>query len=130
MNRMRKLQSIAAVLATLGWIAVPRALCQGQPVVMNTTKGRIVMVVYPELMPVTASNFIDLVCRGFYNGLTFHRVENWVIQGGDPNGNGTGGFVNPSTGRERTIPLEINNRLTNVTGALAMAHSRDVNSAS
>jgi peptidyl-prolyl cis-trans isomerase B (cyclophilin B) len=61
--------------------------------------------------PVTAGNFVDLVQRGFYNGLTFHRVEKdpqpFVVQGGDPKGNGTGGFMDPATKQERFIPLEI-----------------------
>lgn len=64
-----------------------------------------------ELAPITAGNFVDLVQRGFYDGLTFHRVvkepQPFVVQGGDPKGNGTGGFVNPETGQKRSIPLEI-----------------------
>lgn len=70
--------------------------------------------------PVTAGNFVDLVNRGVYNGLVFHRVvrdpEPFVVQGGDPQGAdpsfpvsrlGTGGFVDPATSRPRYIPLEI-----------------------
>ena len=61
--------------------------------------------------PITASNFVDLVQRGFYNGLVFHRVvkspQPFVVQGGDPLGNGTGGFTDPETGKKRSIPLEI-----------------------
>lgn len=61
--------------------------------------------------PITAGNFVDLVDRGVYNGLTFHRVvkdpQPFVVQGGDPLGNGTGNFVDPDTGRPRYIPLEI-----------------------
>lgn len=61
--------------------------------------------------PITAGNFVDLVDRGVYNGLIFHRVvkspQPFVAQGGDPKGNGTGGFVDPATKQERTIPLEI-----------------------
>ena len=72
----------------------------------------------------TTKNFIDLVNSGFYNGLTFHRYEpGFVIQGGDPKGDGTGGS-------EKTIPLEINENLKHVQGALAMARSNDPNSAS
>jgi peptidyl-prolyl cis-trans isomerase B (cyclophilin B) len=80
-------------------------------VVMETTKGTITIALDGDNAPVTAGNFADLVKRGFYNGLTFHRVEKdpqpFVIQGGDPKGNGTGGFVDPKTKTERTIPLEI-----------------------
>ncbi len=61
--------------------------------------------------PITAGNFVDLVQRGVYNGLVFHRVikspQPFVAQGGDPLGNGTGGFVDPETGKKRSIPLEI-----------------------
>jgi peptidyl-prolyl cis-trans isomerase B (cyclophilin B) len=80
-------------------------------VVMETTKGTITIALDGDNAPVTAGNFADLVRRGFYNGLTFHRVEKdpqpFVIQGGDPKGNGTGGFIDPKTKTERTIPLEI-----------------------
>ncbi|TAE53766.1 MAG: peptidylprolyl isomerase [Nostocales cyanobacterium] len=61
--------------------------------------------------PITAGNFVDLVQKGFYNGLKFHRVvrdpQPFVVQGGDPLGNGTGGYVDPKIGTERRIPLEI-----------------------
>lgn len=56
-----------------------------------TAKGNIVMQLDPKLAPQTVNNFVTLAKDGFYNGLTFHRVEDWVIQGGDPVGNGTGG---------------------------------------
>jgi len=78
--------------------------------------------VYPELMPITVGNFEKLVISKFYDGLTFHRVEDWVIQGGDPKGNGTGG---PGW----TIKLETNPLLKNTRGALAMARSSDPDSA-
>lgn len=70
--------------------------------------------------PITAGNFVDLVNRGVYNGLAFHRVvkepQPFVVQGGDPQSKdpnfpvdrlGTGGFIDPATGAERYIPLEI-----------------------
>ncbi|MCS6803112.1 MAG: peptidylprolyl isomerase [Dehalococcoidia bacterium] len=58
---------------------------------LETTKGRIVLELYPKDAPKTVNNFVTLARDGFYDGLTFHRVESWVIQGGDPLGNGTGG---------------------------------------
>jgi len=72
------------------------------------------------------------VQRGFYDGLKFHRYEpGFVIQGGDPRGNGTGGFVDPQTGSERRIKLEVSPALKHgEPGALAMARSNDPNSAS
>jgi cyclophilin family peptidyl-prolyl cis-trans isomerase len=60
-------------------------------VTMDTPRGQLVLEVDPTIAPITANNFIFLACNGFYNGLKFHRVENWVVQGGDPRGDGTGG---------------------------------------
>lgn len=71
----------------------------------------VVIEVNGEEAPITGGNFVDLVERGVYDGLTFHRVvkdpQPFVAQGGDPRGNGTGGFVDPDTQQERRIPLEI-----------------------
>ena len=99
--------------------------------VMDTSKGRITIELYEDKAPITAGNFIDLISRGFYNGLGFHRYEpGFVIQGGDPLGNGTGGFVDES-GRERTIKLEVIPELKHgPAGAVAMARSQNPNSAS
>ena len=53
---------------------------------------KIVVELYPEKAPNTVNNYLSLVKKGFYNGLIFHRViEDFMIQGGDPDGNGTGG---------------------------------------
>lgn len=58
----------------------------------NQKEGTIKLELYPEHAPDTVANFVNLANNGFYNGLTFHRiVENFMIQGGDPAGNGTGG---------------------------------------
>ena len=102
--------------------------------------------------PVTAGNFADLVKRGLYNGLNFHRVVKeptpFVAQGGDPLGTGTGNFVDPVTSQPRYIPLEIlpdgakqpvygeilaptqKPKLRHNKGAIAMARSQSPNSAS
>lgn len=93
-----------------------------QTVTLQTTKGAVTFEVYPDKMPVTVANFEKLVKSEFYKGLTFHRVEDWVIQGGDPKGNGTGG---PGW----TIPLETSQDLKNERGAVAMARSEDPDSA-
>ena len=100
--------------------------------VIDTNKGAITVEMYEDKAPITAGNFIDLVERGFYDGLKFHRYEpGFVIQGGDPRGNGTGGFVDPQTGRERRIKLEVSPELPHgEAGAVAMARSQDPNSAS
>jgi cyclophilin family peptidyl-prolyl cis-trans isomerase len=101
-------------------------------VLIETTKGPIKLEIFKKEAPRTAENFLDLVKRGFYNGLSFHRYEpGFVIQGGDPNGNGSGDFVDPSTKRTRNIALEKNPDLRhNAAGILAMARSSDPNSAS
>jgi peptidyl-prolyl cis-trans isomerase B (cyclophilin B) len=103
--------------------------------------------------PITAGNFVDLVEKTFYNGLTFHRVEKgFVVQGGDPKGNGSGGYVPKGKATERRIPLEIKIKgspapsysqvfedskiidqppeLMHKRGAIAMARSQDPDSAS
>ena len=56
-----------------------------------TTAGDVVADLTPQSAPVTVNNFVVLSINGFYNGLAFWKVESWVVQTGDPNGNGTGG---------------------------------------
>ena len=92
--------------------------------ILETVKGTIKFELYETEAPITTKNFIDLTNKGFYNGLTFHRVEpGFVIQGGDPKGNGTGGSG-------KNIPLEIAPNLTHKKGAVGMARSQEPNSAS
>jgi peptidyl-prolyl cis-trans isomerase B (cyclophilin B) len=78
---------------------------------MKLKSGVVTIEVDGTNAPITAGNFVDLVKRGTYTNLIFHRVVRepnpFVAQGGDPLGNGTGGFVDPATGTERRIPLEI-----------------------
>lgn len=63
-----------------------------QYAIIKTNKGEMVVKLYPEEAPQTVANFAYLSNKGFYNGLSFHRViPNFVIQGGCPNGTGTGG---------------------------------------
>ncbi len=60
--------------------------------VFETSKGNFTVELFEDKAPITAKNFIDLANKGFYNGQIFHRViDNFMIQGGDPQGNGTGG---------------------------------------
>lgn len=100
--------------------------------IIETDKGTVTVELFEDKAPITAGNFIDLVEKGFYDGLKFHRYEpGFVIQGGDPRGNGTGGYTDPSTGRERRIQLEVSPELKHGdAGAVAMARSSDPNSAS
>jgi peptidyl-prolyl cis-trans isomerase B (cyclophilin B) len=99
--------------------------------IVETEKGTIKFELYEDLAPITANNFIDLAQKGFYDGLNFHRVEpNFVIQGGCPQGTGTGGYVDES-GRERRIKLEVSPELPHgAAGAVAMARSSNPDSAS
>ncbi|HLL60902.1 MAG TPA: peptidylprolyl isomerase, partial [Candidatus Nitrosocosmicus sp.] len=70
---------------------LPAAELENKKAILKTNKGDIEFEIFPEV-PMTASNFIHLTNDKFYDGLTFHRVEpGFVIQGGDPLGNGTGG---------------------------------------
>lgn len=76
-------------------------------IAIKTNKGDLTVVVDGYSAPVTAGNFVDLVQRGFYNGLEFTRSEeSYVLQTGDPEGKEVG-FIDPATGKYRAIPLEI-----------------------
>lgn len=58
---------------------------------VTTTQGPVVIRLHPEVAPVTVNNFIVLAIHGYYNGLTFWKSEDWVVQGGDPRNDGSGG---------------------------------------
>ncbi len=76
-------------------------------IAIKTNKGDLTVVVDGYSAPVTAGNFVDLVQRGFYNGLEFTRSEeSYVLQTGDPSGKEVG-FIDPQTGKYRAVPLEI-----------------------
>jgi cyclophilin family peptidyl-prolyl cis-trans isomerase len=91
-------------------------------VTIETNKGVIKYRFYPNDAPHTVARMIELIRSGFYNGLTFHRVvPDFVIQGGDPQGNGTGG-----SGQK--LKAEFNKR-KHVPGAVAMARAQDPDSA-
>ncbi len=87
---------------------------------------KIQIELFPDIAPKTVENFEKLANKGFYNGLTFHRIEKdpqpFVVQGGDPKGDGTGG---PGY----TIPDEFTTQKKHVRGTVAMAHSAAPNSA-
>src|SRR3989338_2791401 len=71
---------------------LPNERIHGKRATIATNKGNITIKLLDEEAPLAVSNFVYLVEAGFYNGLTFHRVvPNFVIQGGDPDGDGTGG---------------------------------------
>ncbi len=124
----------------------------GKATVVMTVKGnkQITIELDGDNAPISAGNFVDLVQKGFYNGLTFHRVvrqpQPFVVQGGDPKGNGSGGYVPSGSTAERRIPLEIKPKgasvpiygqtisdvpeLQHKRGTIAMARSQSPDSAS
>ena len=140
------------------------ARLEGKATVVMTVKGTaITLEMDGANAPITAGNFVDLVDKKVYDGLVFHRVirqpQPFVVQGGDPQGRdpnvpierlGTGGFIDPATSRERSIPLEIKTnggkmvygktfdmasisekpKLLHTRGVLSMARSEDPDSAS
>ena len=91
--------------------------------------GTIKVELDADQAPITVQNFIDLANSGFYDGLTFHRIiEGFMIQGGDPNGDGTGGAGH--TIRGEFTQNGVNNTLSHTRGAISMARSSAMNSAS
>ena len=79
--------------------------------------------------PITVANFIKLANDGFYNGLTFHRImDGFMIQGGDPDGNGTGGAKDKIKGE--FAKNGVNNPISHVKGVISMARSNNPDSAS
>ncbi len=106
-------------------------LLTGKHYVEITVKdyGKIDLELDADVAPITVTNFIDLVNDNFYDGLTFHRIiDGFMIQGGDPLGNGTGGS-------DKTIKGEfsdngVNNSISHVRGVISMARSNSNDSAS
>lgn len=91
--------------------------------------GEIELELYPNIAPVTVANFVNLVQEGFYDGLTFHRIiDEFMIQGGDPDGNGMGGAPNNIVGEFSANGFT--NALSHTAGVISMARSQDMNSAS
>ena len=98
-----------------------------------TTKGDINITLFDEDAPLTVSSFLFLAKQGFYNGISFHRViDNFMIQGGDPLGNGTGGPSAvgiksfPFQGRDVAYPFADefqSEKVFNKSGILAMANA-------
>ena len=118
--------SCLAVVAVLVLASACKGATDGLPVrntghyaIIETEHGAIIVELYPAVAPKTVANFETLVNKGFYNGLTWHRVEpGFVVQGGDPDGTGTGG---PGY----TVPGEINKNEHHLRGTLATARTGD-----
>lgn len=84
--------------------------------VITTNRGTMEFLLYRQVAPLTVSNFVNLATRGFYDGLTFHRVvPDFMVQGGDPAGDGSGG---PGYEFEDEIAMRMNQE-----GILAMANA-------
>ncbi len=92
--------------------------------IIETEKGTMTLELYEQETPITVANFVELAEHGFYDGLTFHRViPDFMVQGGCPIGNGTGGAANKIK-CETSAPRQYHDR-----GVISMAHAgRDTGS--
>lgn len=93
MLKKKALKLISVVMLTISaGITSTYGFSQGIFAVIDTSKGEIRVKLNERAAPTTVANFANLAQRGFYDGLSFHRLErNFMVQGGDPDGNGTGG---------------------------------------
>jgi peptidyl-prolyl cis-trans isomerase B (cyclophilin B) len=97
-------------------------------VTLKTSHGTIKIELYPDVAPNTVNNFISLVKKGFYNGTIFHRIiPKFMIQGGDPKGNGTGGPGYSIRGEFASNRFP--NDLKHTRGVVSMARTVNPNSA-
>lgn len=91
--------------------------------------GKIEVELDGDTAPITVENFLNLAQDGFYDGLTFHRIiDGFMIQGGDPKGNGTGGSDQTIKGEFEANGVE--NQISHVRGTISMARSQSMDSAS
>jgi peptidyl-prolyl cis-trans isomerase B (cyclophilin B) len=115
-------------------VSVPQTEVVGSteklPIATITVKdyGTMEVELYPNIAPNTVNNFISLAKKGYYNGITFHRIiDKFMVQGGDPQGNGAGGPGYSIKGEFSANKIE--NKLLHKVGVISMARSQDVNSA-
>lgn len=86
--------------------------------------GKLELELDADIAPITVTNFVNLVKKGFYNGLTFHRVmSGFMIQGGDPNGDGTGGSEETIKGEFKSNGIE--NTMSHKRGVISMARTQN-----
>lgn len=111
-----------AVMAATGSVSPAAAADPENTLFMDLKDGRVVIDLRPDLAPKHVARIKELARQGFYDGLTFHRViRDFMAQGGDPSGNGTGGSG-------KNIPAEFSKE-PHVRGTLSMARSANPNSA-
>ncbi len=99
-----------------------------QAVITMESGDKITLELYPDIAPITVENFVNLAKEGFYDGLTFHRIiSGFMIQGGDPRGNGTGGPGHTIKGE--FLANGVVNNLKHTRGVISMARSQAYDSA-
>ncbi len=139
---MKRLLSLCAAAAvTLGLLAgcssAPTPQPDGEDLLSGTHHAEIVVKDYgtikveldADTAPITVTNFVNLAKDGFYDGLTFHRIiSGFMIQGGDPNGDGTGGSEETIKGEFSENGVE--NDISHERGVISMARAQDMDSAS
>ena len=136
---MKKIINLTIIISCLLFLTILITGCQNET--KNTLSGKHYIeisikdygIIKAELdadkAPITVTNFINLVNDKFYDGLTFHRIiSDFMIQGGDPLGNGTGGSKETIKGEFKSNG--VNNNLSHTRGAISMARSQDPDSAS
>ena len=116
-------------IVTMKTVTVDKTDANKPIVTIEMESGGIIKAeLYPEIAPITVENFVSLIEKGFYNGLIFHRnIPGFVIQGGCPLGNGTGGPGYNIKGEFASNGVE--NNLKHERGVLSMARAMDPNSA-
>ena len=106
-----------------------QSMSKNRIAVFETNMGTFEIELFEDKAPITTGNFIDLAEHNFYDGLIFHRViDGFMIQGGDPKGDGTGG--SKETIKGEFSDNGVKNPLSHTRGALSMARSQDNDSAS
>lgn len=122
---MKKSMQFAAAAAAAAMMLCCATGCSDS----KSEGGTFIITLYPDVAPITCENFESLVSEGFYDGLTFHRVvDDFMAQGGDPKGNGTGGSSETIKGEFSANGVE--NDLSHQKGIVSMARSSAMDSAS
>lgn len=121
--------SAAMLLGTMAGCGNKKSSTAEAPAEESSESPYFIMTLYPDYAPETCANFEKLVEEGFYDGLTFHRVvDEFMAQGGDPNGDGTGGSDETVVGEFSENGFD--NPLSHTRGIVSMARSSEYDSAS